>query len=37
MNVSRSSEEDFATSVSDGIRVGSIAVAAYECVARMTR
>lgn len=36
MNVRRRGQEDFGKSVADGIRVGSIAIAAYECVASMT-
>lgn len=37
MNVSRRGQEDLGVNVSDGIRVGSIAMATYEYVASMTR
>ena len=36
MNVSQRSEEDFGESVSDVIRVGSIAIAIYECVSSVS-
>lgn len=37
MNVSQRSEQDSSEIASDAIRVGSIAIAIYECVSRMTR
>jgi len=37
MNVSRRSQEDLGVNVSDGIRIGSIAIATYEYVASVTR
>lgn len=36
MNVSQRSEENFGESVSDVIRVGSIAIAIYECVSSVS-